>query len=209
MRAHAAAGRAFIPAEAIMLTGYTTTTVGGRTQISQGNPDLKPERSTSIDVGVEWTTRGTRVDLTVFRTEVKDRFISNVVVSSPPPPEPIVLSVSQRTRRAPQRPGVEIDRRFGTRFAVFANTTHYFNRRERLANGQEQDILNVPAHTIRAGIDVDRAPQRPPVGSLRSGRKDNDFSQPGFPDRRLRRLDRGRCYRGMADRTPACASRSP
>ena len=38
-----------------MLTGFTTTIVGGRTQISQGNPDLKPERSTSFDVGAEWT----------------------------------------------------------------------------------------------------------------------------------------------------------
>ena len=38
-----------------MLTGFTTTIVGGRTQISQGNPDLKPERSTSFDIGAEWT----------------------------------------------------------------------------------------------------------------------------------------------------------
>ena len=45
------AGRAFIPAEASMLTGFTTTVVGGRTQINQGNPDLKPERSTSVDAG--------------------------------------------------------------------------------------------------------------------------------------------------------------
>ena len=53
---------------------------------------------------------------------------------------------------------LEVDRRFGPRVAVFANTTHYFNRKERLANGQEQDMLNVPAHTVRAGIDVDCGP---------------------------------------------------
>src|SRR5207244_2671640 len=88
VRAHFAIGRAFIPAEAIMLTGFTTTVVGGRTQINQGNPDLKPERSTSFDVGAEWTSKTTRIDLTGFRTVVKDRFISNVVISSPPPPDP-------------------------------------------------------------------------------------------------------------------------
>ena len=48
LRAHFAVGRGFIPAEAIMLTGYTTTVVSGRTQISQGNPDLRPERSVSL-----------------------------------------------------------------------------------------------------------------------------------------------------------------
>ena len=41
LRGHFTIGRAFIPAEASMLTGFTTTIVGGRTQISQGNPDLE------------------------------------------------------------------------------------------------------------------------------------------------------------------------
>src|SRR6185436_8457544 len=60
LRGHFAAGRAFIPAEALMLTGFTTTIVSGRTQISQGNPDLNPERSTSFDAGAEWTSPATR-----------------------------------------------------------------------------------------------------------------------------------------------------
>ena len=64
LRGHFTVGRAFIPAEAIMLTGFTTTVVGGRTQISQGNPDLGPERSTSFDVGAEWTAPATRFDVT-------------------------------------------------------------------------------------------------------------------------------------------------
>jgi vitamin B12 transporter len=182
VRAHASVGRAFIPAEALMLTGYTTTVVGGRTQISQGNPDLRPEQSMSIDAGVEWTTRGTRADLTVFRTKVRDRFISNLVISSPPPPDPIVLSVANGLDAHLSGLELEIDRRFGPRFAVFANTTHYLNRKERLANGQEQDVLNVAAHTIRAGVDVDAGPVRGRLSARTLlGRKDNDFSQPGFP----------------------------
>ena len=182
LRAHFAFGRAFIPAEALMLTGYTTTIVAGRTQINQGNPDLKPERSMSFDVGAEWTSRATRADVTVFRTVVKDRFISNVVISSPPPPDPIVLSVANGLDAHISGLELELDHRLAPRVGVFANTTHYFNRKERLASGVEQDILNVPTDTVRMGIDVD-------VGRLSGrlsgryvhGRKDSDPNQAGFP----------------------------
>ena len=182
LRAHFAFGRAFIPAEALMLTGYTTTIVGGRTQINQGNPDLKPERSTSFDVGAEWTSRATRADVTVFRTVVKDRFISNVVISSPPPPDPIVLSVANGLDAHISGLELELDHRLTARVGVFANTTHYFNRKERLASGVEQDILNVPTHTIRAGIDVDLGPLSGRLsGRYVHGRKDSDPNQAGFP----------------------------
>ena len=182
LRAHFAFGRAFIPAEALMLTGHTTTIVGGRTQITQGNPDLSPERSTSFDVGAEWTSPGTRLDVTVFRTVVKDRFISNVVISNPPPPDPIVLSVANGLDAHISGVELEADHRLTSRIAVFANTTHYFNRKERLTSGLEQDILNVPTHTIRAGIDADVGPLGMRVaGRYVHGRKDSDPNQPGFP----------------------------
>ena len=182
LRAHFSFGRAFIPAEALMLTGYTTTTVAGRTQINQGNPDLKPERSTSFDLGVEWTSRATRADVTLFRTVVKDRFISNVVISSPAPPDPIVLSATNGLDAHISGLELELDHRLSPRVGLFANTTHYFNRTERLTSGVEQDILNVPTDTIRAGIDID-------IGRLSgrlSGRyvhdrKDSDPNQAGFP----------------------------
>jgi vitamin B12 transporter len=182
IRAHFAFGRAFIPAEASMLTGYTTTIVGGRTQISQGNPDLKPERSTSFDAGVEWTSTSTRLDATVFRTVVHDRFISNVTVSNPPPPDPIILSVANGLDAHISGLELEADHRLNRHVSLFANTTHYFNRKERLTTGLEQDILNVPMHTIRGGIDLSAGPLTTRVsGRFVQGRKDNDFNQPGFP----------------------------
>jgi vitamin B12 transporter len=182
LRAHFTFGRAFIPAEAIMLTGYTTNVVAGRTQINQGNPDLKPEHSTSFDLGAEWTSRATRADVTVFRTVVRDRFISNVVVSSPPPPGTIVLSVANGLDAHISGLELEIDHRLSTRLGFFANTTHYFNRKERLASGVEQDILNVPTQTIRAGIDLDFGPLTTRVsGRHVHGRKDSDPNQAGFP----------------------------
>ena len=182
LRGHFAIGRGFIPAEAIMLTGYTTTVVGGRTQISQGNPDLEPERSVSVDAGGEWTSQSTRVDLTAFRTVVKDRFISNVVVSNPPPPDPIVVSVTNGLDAHISGLDFELEHRLGRHLGLFSNITHYFNRKERLASGAEQDILNVPTNTIRAGVDIDyRRLSARVSGRYVQGRKDNNFNAPGFP----------------------------
>lgn len=182
LRGHLAFGRAFIPAEALMLTGFTTTIVGGRTQISQGNPDLNPERSTSFDVGAEWTSSTTRFDVTVFRTVVKDRFISNVIISNPPAPDPIIVSVSNGLDAHISGLELEVEQRIGSRVGVFANTTHYFTRKERLTSGAEQDILNVALNTVRAGVDVDfgRLSTRV-LGRYVQGRKDNNFNAPGFP----------------------------
>ena len=182
LRAHFSAGRAFIPAEAIMLTGFTTTTVSGRTQISQGNPDLRPERSTSFDVGAEWAGATTRFDLTAFRTVVKDRFISNVVISNPAPPAPIVLSVQNGLDAHISGLDGELEQRLGRHVGAFANLTHYFNRTERLASGAEQDILNVPLTTVRAGVDIDLGRVSARLsGRYVQGRKDNNFNLPGFP----------------------------
>ncbi len=182
LRGHFAFGRAFIPAEALMLTGFTTTIIGGRTQISQGNPDLNPERSTSFDVGAEWTSPTARFDVTVFRTVVKDRFISNVIISNPPAPDPIIVSVSNGLDAHISGLELEVEQRIGSRVGVFANTTHYFTRKERLTSGAEQDILNVALNTVRAGVDVDFGRLSTRVsGRYVQGRKDNNFNAPGFP----------------------------
>ncbi|MEQ1760116.1 MAG: TonB-dependent receptor [Vicinamibacterales bacterium] len=192
LRAHFTVGRAFIPAEASMLTGFTTTVVGGRTQINQGNPDLKPERSTSFDAGAEWSSQTTRVDVTAFRTTVKNRFISNVVISNPPAPAPILLSVENGLDAHISGLDMEGAQRLGAHLGVFANATHYFNRKERLcspgpfpacaADGPEQDILNVALDTIRAGADIDLSRLAVRVsGRYVRGRKDNNFNLPGFP----------------------------
>jgi vitamin B12 transporter len=182
LRGHFTIGRAFIPAEASMLTGFTTTIVGGRTQISQGNPDLRPERSTSFDAGAEWTSGTTRFDVTAFRTVVRDRFITNVIINNPLPPDPIVVSVANGLDAHISGLDLDMEHRVGGHVGLFANATHYFNRKERLTTGAEQDILNVALNTVRAGVDVDfgRLSART-AGRYVQGRKDNDFNAPGFP----------------------------
>jgi vitamin B12 transporter len=182
LRGHFTVGRAFVPAEASMLTGFTTTVVSGRTQITQGNPNLKPERSTSFDVGAEWAARSTRLDVTAFRTVVRDRFISNVVISNPLPPDPIVVSVANGLDAHISGLDLEAEHRLGARIGLFANATHYFSRKERLISGAEQDILNVALNTVRAGVDWDLGRVSTRVsGRYVQGRKDNDFNAPGFP----------------------------
>lgn len=182
VRLHATAGRGFIPAEASMLTGFTTSTVGGRTQISQGNPALKPERSDAFDAGFEWTSTSRRVDVTAFRTVTHDEFVSNVVISNPPPPDPIVVSVQNGLGAHISGLDLEVEQRVGARVGVFGNSTHYFTREERLASGGTQDILNVARNTIRAGVDLDLGRVSARLsGRYVQGRKDNDFNAPGFP----------------------------
>jgi outer membrane cobalamin receptor len=75
-----------------------------------------------------------------------------------------------------------MEQRAGARVGLFANSTHYFHRKERLATGAEQDILNVALNTVRAGVDVDFGRLSARVsGRYVQGRKDNNFSAPGFP----------------------------
>jgi vitamin B12 transporter len=181
LRVHATAGRAFVPADAIALTGYTQTTVGGRVQITQGNPDLKPERSVSFDAGLEWTDRATRIDVTYFQTTVSNRVVSNVLVSNPPAPDPIVLSYANALGADIRGIEVDVERRLTPRVGVFSSATHFFERTQELATGT-QNMLNVAKNTVRLGVDVD-------MGRLSArlfaryvqGRQDNDFNLAGSP----------------------------
>ena len=188
-----------------MLTGYTTTVVSGRTQISQGNPDLKPERSLSFDAGAEWTSRATRLDFTLFRTVVKDRFISNVVISNPAPPEPIVAIGVQRARRPYQRRGLRggasprQSRRGVREHDALLQSQGASGQRSGAGHperGQEYGSIG-----CRRGL---RAAQRPRIGPLRPGTEGQQLQRTGIPDRRLRRLHGHRCD----DDLPAASDRT-
>ena len=182
LRVHASAGRAFVPPDAGALTGFTTTIVSGRTQINQGNPDLKPEHSVSVDAGLEWLARSTHIDVTYFQTTVSDRVVSNVLISNPPPPAPIVLSAANTLASHIQGMDVDFNRRLHPRLSLFSNITHYFSRREELPGTGERNILNVATNTVRLGVDLD-------LGRLSSrlsaryvqGRQDQDFNVAGSP----------------------------
>ena len=182
VRLHATAGRAFVPADASALTGYTTNIVGGRIQINQGNPDLRPEHSVSGDVGLELLAASSLVDVTYFRTSVKDRVVSNVLLSSPPPPDPIVLTAVNSLGARISGMDVDVAHRLNPALSVFANATHYFARREQLPATGERNILNVATDTVRAGLDLDiRAFSARFAARYVHGRQDQDFNLAGSP----------------------------
>lgn len=182
LRLHATAGRAFVPADAAALTGFTTNVIGGRTQINQGNPNLRPEHSVSVDAGLEASTSSTHVDVTYFQTTVKDRVVSNVLISNPAPPEPIVLSAVNTLASHIYGMDVDMEHRVNPRVSVFSNVTHYFSRKEQLPTTGERNILNVATNTVRAGIDLDfaRLSTRTAARYVQ-GRQDQDFNVAGSP----------------------------
>ena len=182
LRAHATAGRAFVPADAGALTGFTTNIVGGREQINQGNPDLKPEHSVSFDGGLEVSTASTHVDVTYFQTAVRDRVVSNVLLSTPPPPAPIVLTAVNTLASHIYGMDVDFAHRLNPTVSVFSNITHYFSRKEQLPTTGERNILNVATNTVRAGVDLDwgRLSSRLSARYV-EGRQDQDFNVAGSP----------------------------
>jgi outer membrane receptor protein involved in Fe transport len=108
--------------------------------------------------------------------------VSNILISNPPAPDPIILSAVNTL--ASRIAGLELDiaHRLTPAVSLFSNATHYFSRREQLPTTGERNILNVATDTIRAGLDLD-------VGALSSrlsaryvhGRQDQDFNLAGSP----------------------------
>lgn len=181
-RGHATLGRAFVPPDAAALTGYNTSIVGGRTQITQGNPDLRPEHSLSFDVGVERSSTSNRFDVTYFQTKVSDRVVSNIVISNPPPPDPVVLSYVNALGANMRGLELDFEHRLNRRISFSAGWTHFFEKREQLPTTGERDINVVADNSVRAGVDMDYGPVSGRF-SVRhvQGRKDLDFNTAGTP----------------------------
>lgn len=181
LRAHATMGRAFVPPDAGALTGFNTSIVGGRTQIIQGNPNLKPERSLSFDVGVERASQSSRLDVTYFHTRVTDRVVSNIVISNPPPPAPVTLSYVNALGARMRGLEIDIEQRANRWLGASASLTHYFTRREQLPTG-ERDINVVANNSLRASVDLDFGPVSGRVSARYiEGRRDLDFNTAGTP----------------------------
>jgi vitamin B12 transporter len=182
LRAHGTVGRAFVPANASSLTGYNESIIGGRTQITQGNPNLKPEHSVTFDTGLEWTSRSTRVDVTYFQTKVNDRIISNVVISNPPPPAPVIVSYANAFEARMRGADVDIQQRFNRHLSAFASATRYFTRKEQISATTFRTILVVASYSARAGVDLDlgHVTSRLSTRYIR-GRYDLDFNTAGNP----------------------------
>lgn len=181
LRLRATYGTAFVPPEASQLTGFNTSIVGGRTQITQGNPRLSPEKSRSHDIGVEWSGGPVQASASYFQTHVSNRIASNIVVSNPPAPAPIVLSYANAFEANLKGLEADVDVAMGFGFSADASVVHYLQREEQLATGN-RDINNVGKTTVRAGVTASHGAFDARLQARHvSGRKDNDFNLPGFP----------------------------
>ena len=194
-----------------MLTGFTTTIVGGRTQISQGNPDLKPERSTSFDVGAEWTSRRDPAR----RHGVPDRrerplHLERRRSAIPPPPGPD-RAVGRRTgwtRTSAASSSRSISRAGPPRRRV---REHHALLQPQGAPGERRGAGHPErpdAHDPRRRRRGSRTAERARVGPLRARPQGQRLQRAGLPDRRLRRLHRRRCGRDVSAGAPARGRRS-
>jgi outer membrane cobalamin receptor len=135
-----------------------------------------------VDGGIEWRTAATHLDATFFHTTIRDRVVSNVLLTNPPPPEPLVFTAVNTLAAHINGLDVDASRRLNAMLTVFGNATHYFSRREQLPTTGERNILNVPENTIRAGVDIDwRRLSSRVSGRYVQGRQDQDFTVAGSP----------------------------
>ncbi len=178
LRVRATYGTAFVPPSASQLTGFTTQVIGGVTQVTQGNPNLKPEKSRSYDAGIEWTTGPVQANAGYFRTRVSDRIASNVVIGT----APITLSYANAFRSNLE--GIEADLAWQVFSALKADASvvHYLQRREQLSATTARDITNVAETTVRLGLSTELGKLDMRLqGRIVNGRTDQDFNVAGNP----------------------------
>jgi outer membrane receptor protein involved in Fe transport len=79
LRLHGSGGRAFVAPDPFFVAGYSEAPLTDRRAvlITQGNPDIDPESSTSWDagIGVVRPAIGIEADLTYFHTDIRDRIV--------------------------------------------------------------------------------------------------------------------------------------
>ncbi len=177
-RVRATYGTAFVPASSAQLTGYTTQVVSGVTQVTQGNPDLKPEKSRSYDAGFEWQVGSAQINAGYFRTVVTDRIASSVRISN----SPITLSYANAYQANLE--GLELEGSWQIIEALKADASvvHYLQRREQLSATTDRDITNVAKTTVRLGLSTQIGSFDARLqGRIVNGRQDQDFNVAGNP----------------------------
>ena len=82
LRLHASAGRGFVVPSVREVAGSTESVANGQLRVSRGNPDLDPESSVSVDVGIGYSGDNWGADLTWFRTDVDDKIESIELINT-------------------------------------------------------------------------------------------------------------------------------
>lgn len=178
LRFHATAGRAFVAPSALQFTGEARAlNWEGRAEITRGNPNLRPETSTTVDAGLEWAGSHGYVDVTVFDTRVKDKIVrdNGQLIDGN-----TTLFTYINSDRARMR-GLEVEARWVLRpgFELSAGLTHMFKAQQQFADGW-QDLNNVAKQNAYWGLDVSAGRWSGRLGGRYVGRsKDLDWVHSG------------------------------
>lgn len=70
-RLHATAGKAFAPPQGSQIAGQSEEIAGAQRRLTSGNPDLKPERNTTYDIGLGYGDARLAADVTYFDSETR------------------------------------------------------------------------------------------------------------------------------------------
>lgn len=81
LRLHATAGRAFAPPQGSQIAGQSEEIAGAQRRLTTGNPDLKPERNTTYDIGLGYADARLAADVTYFDSETRGT-IATVVLTN-------------------------------------------------------------------------------------------------------------------------------
>jgi len=167
VRVHGSGGRAFVTPTAFNVAGNVVSPQqGGGVRITHGNPDLDPESSFTWDagVGVLRPDAGLDVDVTFFRTRVRDRITTRQTTTAGetlPGGQAILSRTTYVNADEAEMEGVEWRLGYdlgarGGRYAVrpFVNATHMI-RAEETVGTVTRDIRSVAAATVNFGVDFD------------------------------------------------------
>lgn len=180
LRLHASAGTGFVAPEANQLAASSDQVVAGQRRILRGNPDLKPEESTSYDFGVGYESALWNGDLTWFRIDVDERIESVLVTNTPALTE--TTFVNARSSLA-QGYEATLQADLGhwwsaaPRVWMFNTTaTYYTDREQELPTGTEL-VRNVARFKINNAIRYDNGSVSIGVNNRYTrGQVDRDFS---------------------------------
>ena len=152
IRIHSTLGQAFVPPSAAQLAGYS---VGWGGAITQGNPDLDAETSTTYDIGVGYdkSDLGLSLDLTYFHTDVDDKIVR--VTSGLNTTYENGLEAEMAGLEAMLSFDVGVPMGWDRSLTFYVNTTVMFTAEEEQADGTMKDIQNVADETINYGVQYD------------------------------------------------------
>lgn len=180
VRLHASVGTGFIVPEANQIAGLSETVVGSQTRITRGNPDLDPESSESVDIGMGYEGEQFGLDLTWFRLEVDDRISSVITTQTPTLRVTTYENALGSLASGWELTGLwDMSTVFGVTPGLWTgdfSSTYYDKRKEEVSTG-ERVMNNVARFKINVGFGYDDGEYSLRVGGRHvRGTEDNDFS---------------------------------